>query len=131
MEKTHSQDESNEQKKVLLRTCFLYFFRLMSFKDQENDASLDILFELVNNNKPRKSSVKNKDMTKAQMDALDFDTNNIVFMISKTNKGAQKHIRGFKRFFKILTSNLVDVFPDKKEHLTSLVTAILNYSQCK
>ena len=105
----------------------------MSFKDQEDDASLDILFELVNNNKPRKSSVKTKDMTKAQMDALAlaFDTNNIVFMMSKTNKDAQKHIRGFKRFFKILTTNLVDVFPDKKEHLTSLVTAILNYSQCK
>ena len=93
----------------------------MGFQDQENDASLDILFELVMNNKPKKSTVKNKDMTKAQTDSLTFDVHNIVFMVSKTNKDAQKHIRGFKRFLKILTTNLVDVFPDKKEHLSSLV----------
>ena len=68
-------------------------------------------------------------MNKAQTDELTFDLDKIVF--SKTNKDAQKHLRAFKRFFKILTTNLVDVFPDKKEHLTSLVTAILNFSMSK
>ena len=102
----------------------------MGFKDQENEESLNVLFELVMNT-PKKFVGKNKDMTKAQTDALTFDLNNIVFMTSRTNKDAQKHLRAFKRFFKILTTNLVDVFPDKKEHLTCLVTAILNLSLSK
>ena len=102
----------------------------MGLQDKENEESLNILFELVMNT-PKKFVGKNKDLTKAQTDALTFDLDKIAFMNSKTNKDAQKHLRAFKRFFKILTTNLVDVFPDKKEHLTSLVIAILNLTLSK
>jgi len=101
--------ESPEQAQTLLRTCFLYFFELMGITEDDGQ-SLDILFAHL---AAKSGNVgKPKELTKSQMDKIHSNVDKIVFMTkSKTNL---THIRQFKRFCKVLATNLVDVFPAKK-----------------
>ena len=46
-------------------------------------------------------------------------------------KASQSHLRAFKRFCKVLVTNLVDIFPVKNEIMPCLVTEILNMSHSK
>lgn len=126
LDRTQSS-ESPEQAQTLLRTCFLYFFQLVGI--EETDAkSLEILFGFLS---AKNSNVgKQKELTKAQIGQISFNQDKIAFM-GKNNRTQQAHVRTFKRFCKMLTTNLVDVFPAKKQHMLGLVREILNFSRCK
>lgn len=126
MAKTQS-GESPEQVQTLLRTCFLYFFQLVGI-DADDTKSLEILFGYLS---AKNSNVgKQKELTKAQLSQINFNLDKIAFM-TKSSKNCQAHVRTFKRFCKVLTTNLVDVFPAKKQHMLGLVREILNFSRCK
>lgn len=81
---------------------------------EENDnQSLDILFAHL---AAKNGNVgKQKELSKAQMDKINSNVEKIVFMTK--SKNSQTHIRQFKRFCKVLVTNLVDVFPSKKQHM--------------
>ena len=93
---------------------------------EEDGVSLDILFEFLMPGK-RRSVTKKREIPKDQVNRLTFDVSRIVFM-SKT-RSAQAHLKAFKRFCKVLTTDLVDVYPRKKQHLLSLVSGIVDLSQ--
>lgn len=68
-------------------------------------------------------------MKKADLDKVTFDLDKIVFMTK--SKTSLAHIRSFKRFCKVLCTNLVDSYPAKKQHMQGIVREILNFSRCK
>ena len=60
-----SSSEQADQLQILLKTCFLYFFRLIGIKEDDK-ASLDILFEFLNAPKRRATAAAAKlQLTKA------------------------------------------------------------------
>lgn len=112
---------------MLLRTCFLYFFQLVGV-EADDAKSLEILFGYLC---AKNSNVgKQKELTKAQSSQIKVNIDKIAFM-AKNGKSCQAHARNFKRFCKVLMTNLVDVFPAKKQHVLGLVREILNFSRCK
>jgi len=68
----------------------------------------------------RKSNVgKEKELSKGDSDAIKFEFESCHFM--QTNKPAIAQLRNFKRFVKLLTTNLVDMYPVKSEYLPAII----------
>lgn len=70
-----------------------------------------------------------KDLSKQQGLGIKFDIDRMAYQSS--TKSQLAHIRQFKRFTKLLVSNIVDLFPQQKELTSCLVQEIINFSQCK
>lgn len=108
-----------------MKTCFLYFFQLVGIKYDDTE-SLEILFAYL---VTKKSKGGQKEMSKSELGKISFDLDKIAFL--SKSKSSQAHVRIFKRFCKVLITNLVDVFPAKKKHMYALAREILNFSRCK
>lgn len=121
---TKKQSSVEDKIETLHRTCFLYFFQLLGIKE-DDEGTLDTLFGFLKSNK--------KELTKAQMDLIKFDAQAFTFNApgpGKT-KAQQAHLRAFKKFCKVLVSNIVDVFPSLQESMSGLVSEILKFTNCK
>ena len=121
---TKKQSSVEDKIETLHRTCFLYFFQLLGIKE-DDEATLDTLFGFLKSNK--------KELTKAQMDSIKFDAQFFTFNAPgpvKT-KAQLAHLRAFKKFCKVLVSNIVDVFPSLQESMSGLVSEILKFTNCK
>jgi len=49
----------------------------------------------------------------------------------QTSKPAIAHLRNFKRFVKLLTTNLIDIYPAKSEYLPAIIQEVRNLSRQK
>ena len=110
----------------LLKVCFLYFFQLMGVSsDDQNTLEILTRFLLAKN-----SNVgKQKELTKAQISEVKIASDKLVFC--SRGKTEQAHVRTFKRFCKVLTTNLIDMYPKNKTVLPALLKEILNLSKSK
>ena len=125
-ELNREQKELSSQPKLMLRTCFLYFFELLGVK-KEDKATLTILFDLMS--KKQSNTGKEKELEKEQQDKMSIDFDNIVF--TSTSKQAATHLRTFKRFVKILVTNLVDSYPEEGDFISMLIAEIRSFAKMK
>jgi len=49
----------------------------------------------------------------------------------QTSKPAIAHLRNLKRFVKLLTTNLIDIYPAKSEYLPAIIQEVRNLSRQK
>ena len=120
-------EESSKQVACVLRTCFIYFFELLGIRETEK-ASLDILMAHLAAKNSNTGKEKEIPVSKLNKITGCFEIERNIFMAK--SKQASSHLRQFKRFCSVLATNLIDVYPAKKQYTQALVREILNFSHC-
>lgn len=127
--KSHVDDllvKKPDDKDSTLKVIFLYFFQ-MSGVNKSDEKTLGTMFDFLLRKNP--SGGKAKEMTKEHQDSLKFDVNQA--MVFGSGKEAQVHLRQLKKFCKLLVTNLVDLFPARKELLIDVAREICNFSRLR
>ena len=84
----------------------------MGIKEEDKDSIKILMDHLA----AKSSNVgKEKEIAKNKFNQINFDLESFIFMPKKGGKLAQTHLRWFKRFCKFLITNLVDLYPAKKQ----------------